>query len=86
MEEAGFPGYLLTSWQGILAPAGTPKAAIDRLNAVIKAALATEGVQKKIEAQGLEVDTMTEAQFAATIKEDLARWRKVIKDAGIPAE
>jgi tripartite-type tricarboxylate transporter receptor subunit TctC len=86
MEEAGFPGYLLTSWQGILAPAGTPKPAIDRLNTVIKAALATEGVKQKIEAQGLEVDVMTQAQFATTIKEDLVRWRKVIQDAGIPAE
>jgi tripartite-type tricarboxylate transporter receptor subunit TctC len=86
MQEAGYPGYILTSWQGILAPAKTPKPVIDKLNAAMTAALATDAVKQKIEAQGLEVDTMTTERFAAVIKEDLARWAKVIKDAGIPAE
>jgi tripartite-type tricarboxylate transporter receptor subunit TctC len=86
MEEAGYPGFVVTSWQGILAPAGTPKPVIEKLTAAIDKAMAAEGVKQKIESQGLDVEILDAKAFAALIKEDTARWRKVIQEAGIQPE
>jgi tripartite-type tricarboxylate transporter receptor subunit TctC len=83
MEEAGYPGFIVTSWQGILAPAGTPKPVIEKLAAAIGKALAADGVKQKIESLGLDVETLNGTAFAALIKKDTERWRKVIRDAGI---
>ena len=86
MEEAGYPGFVVTSWSGVLAPAGTPKAVTDKLHAAIAAALAKESVRKKLAAVGQEVEGSTSEAFAALIKKDTARWRKVLQDAGIQPE
>ena len=86
MEEAGYPGFVVTAWSGILAPTGTPQPVIDKLYAAIKAALAKKSVQHKIEAVGQEVHGTSPAEFATVIKDDTVRWRKVLKDAGIQAE
>jgi tripartite-type tricarboxylate transporter receptor subunit TctC len=86
MEEAGYPGFFVTSWQGILAPAGTPQPVIEKLTDAIAKAMATEGVKQKIESQGLDVEILDAKAFAALIKEDTARWRKVIQEAGIQPE
>ena len=86
MEEAGFPGFVVTSWQGLLAPAGTPKPVIDKLYAAAKAALAKDSVRRKIEAIGQEVEGGDAEKFAAVIKDDTARWRKVLQEAGIKPE
>jgi tripartite-type tricarboxylate transporter receptor subunit TctC len=86
MEEAGYPGFVVTSWYGFMAPAGTPKPVIDKLEAAAAAALKMDGVRKKIEATGQDVQSGDAAFLAALIKEDIARWAKVIKDAGIPQE
>jgi tripartite-type tricarboxylate transporter receptor subunit TctC len=86
MEELGYPGFIVTSWYGFMAPAGTPKAVIDKLGAAALAALAKDEVKKKIETTGQEVQSGDAAAMATLIKEDTARWAKVIKDAGIPQE
>jgi tripartite-type tricarboxylate transporter receptor subunit TctC len=86
MEEAGYPGFLVTSWSSILAPAGTPKSVTDKLHAAIKAALAMESVRKKLAAVGQEAEGSTPEALAELIKNDTARWRKVLQGAGIQPE
>lgn len=76
------PGYEFTAWVGCFAPAGTPKAVIDRLNALIGKALADHDVAAKLSAQTLDPMHMTAAQFAQRIKSDYDKYAKVIKLSG----
>jgi tripartite-type tricarboxylate transporter receptor subunit TctC len=85
-DEQGLKGYDANTNGGMLAPAGTPKAIITKLNAEINAALKLPDVRTKLEAAGIEIQGGTPQDYAALIKSDLAKWGKVIKDAGIPAE
>jgi tripartite-type tricarboxylate transporter receptor subunit TctC len=85
-DEQGLKGYDANTNGGFLAPAGTPKAIITKLNAEINAALKLPDVRVKLEAAGIEVQGGTPADYAALIKSDLGKWGKVIKAAGIPAE
>jgi len=85
-DEQGLKGYDANTNGGFLAPAGTPKAIIAKLNAEINAALKLPDVRVKLEAAGIEIQGGTPQEYAALIKSDLAKWGKVIKAAGIPAE
>jgi tripartite-type tricarboxylate transporter receptor subunit TctC len=85
-DEHGLKGYDANTNGGFLAPAGTPKAIITKLNAEINAALKMPDVRTKLETAGIEVQGGTPQEYAALIKSDLAKWSKVIKAAGIPAE
>lgn len=85
-EEQGLKGYDANTNGGFLAPAGTPKAIVDKLNAEINAALKMPDVRAKLEAAGIEVQGGTPQEYAALIKSDLAKWGKVVKQAGIEAE
>ena len=85
-DEQGLKGYDANTNGGFLAPAGTPKAIIAKLNAEINAALKMPDVRAKLEAAGIEIQGGTPQEYAALIKSDLAKWGKVVKDAGIPAE
>ncbi|MGJ7510564.1 Bug family tripartite tricarboxylate transporter substrate binding protein [Variovorax sp. GT1P44] len=85
-EEQGLKGYDANTNGGFLAPAGTPKAIVDKLNAEINAALKMPDVRSKLEAAGIEVQGGTPQEYAALIKSDLAKWGKVVKQAGIEAE
>jgi len=87
MQEAGIPGFDISQWQGVLAPAGTPPATIRRLNAEIVKALHTPPVRERLVTQGgNEIVTGTPEEFAALIQSDLQRYAKLIKDAKIPAQ
>jgi tripartite-type tricarboxylate transporter receptor subunit TctC len=85
-EEQGLKGYDANTNGGFLAPAGTPKAIVAKLNAEINAALKLPDVRAKLEAAGIEIQGGTPQEYAAVIKSDLAKWGKVVKEAGIPAE
>lgn len=76
------PGFGSTPWYGLLAPAGTPKDIVAKLQAALEKTLASKDVADKLAAQGCEVLTGGTVQFAALIKEDLPRWSKIIKDSG----
>jgi tripartite-type tricarboxylate transporter receptor subunit TctC len=80
------PGYEVTTWYSFVAPAGTPKAAIDRLNKEISAIVDTPAVQEKLRVQGLEPDSMTPDELGGLFKTETAKWAKVIKDAKIQPE
>jgi tripartite-type tricarboxylate transporter receptor subunit TctC len=85
-DEQGFKGYDANTNGGFLAPAGTPKPIIAKLNAEINAALKLPDVRTKLEAAGIEIQGGTPQEYAAVIKADLAKWGKVVKEAGIQAE
>lgn len=84
--EAGLPGYELASWFGLAAPAGTPAEVITRVNAEVVKALATQEAADTLGKLGLEAAGSTPQQYAAMIAEDLAKWRKAVKAAGIKLE
>jgi tripartite-type tricarboxylate transporter receptor subunit TctC len=86
LQEAGVPGYELSVWFGILAPAGTPRDIVQRLNTEIVRILNSPEVKDRILKQGVEVQTSTPEQFDAFVKSEVARWANVIKDAGIKAD
>jgi tripartite-type tricarboxylate transporter receptor subunit TctC len=85
-DEQGLKGYDANTNGGFLAPAGTPRPIIAKLNAEINAALKLPDVRAKLEAAGIEIQGGTPQEYAALIKSDLAKWGKVIKEANIPME
>lgn len=85
LAESGVPGYEAIGWFGLLAPAGTPKAVIARINAEMKKAVANAAFIKQLETIGLEPASSSPAEFHAMIRSELARWSKIIKAAGITA-
>jgi tripartite-type tricarboxylate transporter receptor subunit TctC len=86
LAEAGVPGYEQTAWFGVLAPAGTPREIIVRLNAEIGRLLNSAEVKERFRKQGVEVRTSTPEQFGEFLRSEVARWGKVIREAGIKAD
>ena len=80
------PGVYNIGWSGLLAPAGTPKAIVDKLNAAMVAALKLPDVQEKMKLQGLVPLSNTPQQFASMINDEVDYWAKVIPAIGIQAE
>ncbi|WP_208510811.1 tripartite tricarboxylate transporter substrate binding protein [Variovorax paradoxus] len=86
LAEAGVPNFEMQSWQGVFAPAATPKPIVDRLGREIAAVVALPDVQAKLRGLGVEPDGRTSEAFTAFQRAEIAKWGKVIKDAGIQAE
>ena len=86
IAESGVPGYEQTAWFGVLAPAGTPRDIIGRLNAEIVKLLNSADVKERFAKQGVEVRTSTPEQFSTFLRSEVDRWGKVIRDAGIKAD
>jgi tripartite-type tricarboxylate transporter receptor subunit TctC len=82
VAEAGVPGYEATSWFGMFAPAGTPAPVVARLNAALAKVLADPEVKKKLAEQGAEPYSEKPEQFAEFIRQETAKWSKVVKDSG----
>ena len=80
------PGFTNTTWFGLLAPAGTPKTVINRINAEMKKAVANAEFVKQLDALGLEPASSTPAEFHGMIRAELERWTNVIRAAGITAD
>jgi tripartite-type tricarboxylate transporter receptor subunit TctC len=85
-SEAGLAGYDSTGWFGVVAPAGTPAAVVNRLNAEITAALRDDAIQASMRAQGVEPAPTTSEAFESYIRSETAKWAKVIKTANIKIE
>jgi tripartite-type tricarboxylate transporter receptor subunit TctC len=84
--EQGMPGYEVSSMFGVLVPAGTPKPIIDRLNAELAKILATPEAQEQLLQQGAYAVQTTPEQAAARVRQEIAMWAKVIKDANIKSD
>ncbi|MCD0505646.1 Bug family tripartite tricarboxylate transporter substrate binding protein, partial [Bordetella petrii] len=83
VAEAGLPGYEVNAWFGLLAPAGTPGAVIQRVQSAVADALADTGVRQQVERLGAIPVGGTPAQYADIIRADTEKWRQVIQDAGL---
>jgi tripartite-type tricarboxylate transporter receptor subunit TctC len=83
MQEAGVPGFDYSAWAGILAPAGTPAAVVQKVNADWARVIAMPEVRDKLVALGFELQATSPAQFAEMIKREMAKVAKVVKDANI---
>ena len=87
MQEAGIKGFDISQWQGLLAPAGTPRSVVDRLNAETIRAMHAADVHERIAVQGgNDIVTGTPEELAALIRSDLQAYAKLIRDAKIPAQ
>ena len=86
IAEAGVPGYEATNWWGILAPAGTPPAIVDRLNKELATIALSVETKKRFEAEGAEALQMSPAEFGKHVADETAKWARVVKEAGISAE
>lgn len=82
LAQAGVPGYEFTAWIGALAPAATPKAIVDKLNADIQKILRTADVSEKLKSQTLDPMFMSPEQFARRLKSDYDKYEKIIKLTG----
>ena len=83
MQEAGLPGYELTSWFGVMGPTNLPREIVDRLNGAVVKAIALPDVREKFVGGGSEPGTSTPEQFAQLIRDDIARFARIVKAAGI---
>ena len=82
MAEAGVPGFDISTWYGIMAPAGTPPDVVRKLNAEIVKFLASDDMKEKLKAQGAEPAPMSPEQFDAFIRAEHAKYAKIVKDSG----
>ena len=86
IAESGVPGYEAVQWYGVLAPAGTPRAIIDRLHGATVKALQRTDVREKLSTDGAETIGSSPEEFGAYIKAETVKWAKVVKSAGIAAD
>ncbi len=86
VQEAGVPGFEVTAWNGLYAPAGTPKAVIDTLNATLHEVLADPALKKRALELGIDAKASTPAELDARMRSDIAKWGGVIERAHIPKQ
>jgi tripartite-type tricarboxylate transporter receptor subunit TctC len=86
VAESGVPGYEVTAWYGVSAPAKTPRAIIDRLHAEIVRALNSPDLRERLTSQGADPVHRTPEEYTAFVQSEIVKWAKVIKAAGIKGE
>jgi tripartite-type tricarboxylate transporter receptor subunit TctC len=86
VAESGVPGYEVAVWFGLVAPAGTPREIVQKLNAEAMRILAMPDVRERFLSQGVEPVGSTPEQFGEHIKSQMTKWAKVVQDAGVKAE
>src|SRR5262249_31001963 len=83
IAELGFPGYEISSWQGVFAPAGTPKEVVAKINGELVRMVNAPDVSARISREGADPVGSTPDAFAARVRSEIAKWSKVSKDAGL---
>ena len=86
VAEAGLSNFEVTTWYGVLAPAGTPRPMVARLNAEIIRVMHAPDLQERLAATGTEPRTSTPEEFADYIKQEIVKWGKVVREAGLRAD
>mgnify|MGYP003339128923 CR=1 FL=1 len=86
VDESGVKGYNVILWHGLIGPKGLPRPIIDRINGDLNKALQSKEMQDRLAGDGVSAAGGTPEQFAAQIRDDLARWEKVVKTGGIKVE
>lgn len=83
VQESGVPGFEVSSWNGLFAPTGTPKAVVDRIAEEMRATLAEPEIVKKLIDLGVEVWASNDQELGARMHSEIARWSRVVQEAGI---
>ena len=86
VAESGYKGFDVSTWYGLLMPAGTPQAQVRTMNAAVNKLLATPEMQKAIHDQGAEPQAMTAEAFGKQVTSDYHQWGKIVRDAGVKIE
>src|SRR5215510_15908190 len=86
IDESGVPGYDVATWIGAFAPAGTPQAIVDKIEAAIKQALAAPDVKSKLEALSMEIRSGASAELRAVLAGDMAKWGRLVEISASPSE
>lgn len=86
LEESGMPGFVVTTWQGLFAPAGTPAAVLAKVNAEFAKAVRSPELKPRLEQQDMDPTGPGVARFTAMYHAELKKWTKVARDAGLKAE
>ncbi len=86
IAEAGLTGYEANNWWGVVAPAGTPPAIVEKLHKEISAVQDSEQTKRQFATEGAEIVQMTSAEFGAFMASEMAKWERVVKESGIKAE
>ena len=86
IAESGYPAYVVDNWYGVAVPAKTPPAIVKTLHGEIVRALRSPAVEQRLRADGSEPGGNSPAEVSAIVRNDLERWRKIVKEAGIKAE
>jgi tripartite-type tricarboxylate transporter receptor subunit TctC len=86
LAESGIAGFDAVIWYGFLAPKGTPRAVVDAVHGVVSKAAETPEMKAKLAANGADTLTMSPDAFAAYVKDDVAKWRKIVETAGVSVE
>jgi tripartite-type tricarboxylate transporter receptor subunit TctC len=84
--ESGLPDYVATTWYGLLAPAGTPRAVVERLNKDTRALLDDPGMKAQLAPQGVVLTPSTPEEFGQFLRAEVAKWAKVVQDTGAKVE
>ena len=86
MQEAGVKDFAVTSWAGMLAPAGTPKPVVDRLAQVVQIAISSPAVSAALSGDGAEPGSGGAAEFGRFMADELQAWGKVVRASGATAD
>src|SRR2546421_1749909 len=86
IAESGLPGYEASTWGGILAPAGTPKEVVAKLNGAMNAVLKQDEVRTRLGGAGIEIQGGTPGEFGEVIKSEIDKWGRIVRQAGIQPE
>ena len=86
MVESGFPDYVVTSWYGACAPAGTPQPVLEKLHTDLTRVMNAPDVKQRLGDLVVDVATQSRDEFATFMRTEAVRWAKVVKDAGIPPQ
>ena len=86
VAESGFPGYEYSTWYGFLAPAGTPRAIVEKLNKAAVGVLKSDKTRERYIAQGMDPLASTSAEYSAYLKTEIAKWTKVVRAAKLPLQ
>ncbi|HZV93307.1 MAG TPA: tripartite tricarboxylate transporter substrate binding protein [Caldimonas sp.] len=83
MSESGLPGYEVSAWFGVFAPAGVPKPIVEKLNAEISAIISSPEMKKRLQDLGVSADVATAPEYAAFVRREAAKWAATVKSAGL---
>ncbi|MBH1963933.1 MAG: tripartite tricarboxylate transporter substrate binding protein [Comamonadaceae bacterium] len=86
LDEAGLKGYEVSNWLGVLAPAGTPRDVVMRLNGAIVKAMSDAGLKKQLTGLGIEPTASTPEEFSALIRSEIPKWERIVKNSGARVE